>query len=125
MPRVLLIEDERIVAEIYSLALQRAGLEVMVAPDGAEGLRLAQENKPDFIFLDVRMPRMGGMDVLRSLAAGTATSAIPTVMMTNYDDPATVRSSRDLGAKEYLVKAGFDPNDLAAIVERWVAPPVA
>ena len=122
---VLVVEDERIVADIYRLALERAGYGVLLAADGVEGLETARTSKPDFIFCDIRMPRMDGIEVLRNLAAGADTRGIPVVMLSNYDDPALVNQSRELGAREYVVKAGTKPSDLAAIVARWVeAAPV-
>ena len=117
---VLIVEDERIVADIYRLALERAGYGVLLAADGVEGLETARASTPDFIFCDIRMPRMDGIEVLRNLAAGADTKGIPVVMLSNYDDPALVNQSRELGAREYVVKAGTKPSDLAAIVSRWV-----
>ena len=124
MVTVLLVEDEPIVAEIYQLALERAGYGVVIARDGAEALRLAGESAPDFMFLDIRLPKMGGLDVLRAKASDARTRDIPTVMMTNFDDPALIRSCRELGARDYLVKAGFNPSELGGIVARWVRPGV-
>lgn len=117
---VLVVEDERIVADIYRLALERAGYGVLLAADGVEGLETARTAMPDFIFCDIRLPRMDGIEVLRNLAAGAETKDIPVVMLSNYDDPALINQSRELGAREYIVKAGTKPSDLAAIVARWV-----
>jgi len=117
---VLLVEDDLIVAEIYRLSLARAGFSVLVANNGEGGLQQAIQATPDFIFLDIRMPKMDGLEVLRQLAALDATRDIPVVMLSNYDDHALVESSRSLGAKEHLVKVNTDPTELAAIVERWL-----
>lgn len=116
---VLVVDDDAIVAEIYRLALTRAGLNVLVANDGQSGLQKALEAKPDFIFLDIRMPKMDGIEVLRRLGSGAGTSTIPVVMLSNFDDAALVKSSLTLGAKEYLVKVNMKPSDLAAVVSRW------
>ena len=122
---VLVVEDDAAVAEIYQLALELAGYSVRVAKDGVDGLRLAAEILPDFVFLDIRMPNLDGIGVLRGLAANSSTSAIPTVMLSNFDDPALVKESLALGAKAYLVKAGTDPTRLASVVARWVTAPGA
>lgn len=120
---VLVVEDDAAVAEIYQFALERAGYAVRIARDGVEGLRLATEILPDFVFLDIRMPNLDGIGVLRGLAANSSTSAIPTVMLSNFDDPALVKESLSLGAKQYLVKAGTDPSRLASLVARWIEKP--
>ncbi len=118
---VLIVEDEAIVAEIYRLSLERAGYRALVAKDGVEGLELATSTRPDFIFLDLRMPRMGGLEVLTRLAADPEIRDIPVVILSNYDEPDVVRQALDAGAKEYLLKVGVVPAQLADVVSRWIA----
>jgi CheY-like chemotaxis protein len=120
--KVLVIDDDAVVAEMYRLALSRAGHDVAVARDGQDGLRMAASDPPGVIFLDIRMPRMDGIEVLGLLAAGDATREIPVVMLSNYDDAGYVRRCMELGAKEYLVKAGMRPAELNAVVGRWARP---
>jgi len=115
---VLLVEDDPTVAEIYRLALERARYVVVIARDGIECLESVAAQPPDFIFMDIRMPRMDGMQALRELNARQAVP--PVVMLSNFDDPALIRESRTLGAKDYIVKAGMNPGELPAIVARWV-----
>jgi CheY-like chemotaxis protein len=120
MAKVLVVDDDRIVAEMYRLALSRAGHEVEIANDGVAALKAASTNRPDIVFLDIRMPEMDGIEVLRNLGSVNSTRSIPVVMLSNYDEPALVRQSLSLGAREYLVKAGTNPADLARIVSHWV-----
>jgi CheY-like chemotaxis protein len=120
MAKVLVVDDDRIVAEMYRLALSRAGHEVEIANDGVAALKAASTNRPDIVFLDIRMPDMDGIEVLRNLGSVNSTRSIPVVMLSNYDEPALVRQSLSLGAREYLVKAGTNPADLARIVSHWV-----
>ena len=114
---VLIAEDDPAVAEIYGLVLERAGYAVIRARDGVDCLEMVAAHAPGFIFLDIRMPRMDGMQALRELNARRSTT--PVVMLSNFDDPALIRESRSLGAKDYLVKAGMNPAELPAIVARW------
>jgi CheY-like chemotaxis protein len=120
MAKVLVVDDDRVVADMYSLALTRAGHEVLVANDGLAGLQMASTAQPDIVFLDIRMPKMGGIEVLQNLGSVTRTKSIPVVMLSNYDEPRLVHESLSLGAKEYLVKAGTNPGDLHRIVSQWV-----
>ena len=118
--KVLLVDDDRIVAEIYSLTLRRKGFDVEVAADGEAGLRLAIERVPDVVFLDIRMPKIDGIEMLRRLKANAATRDIPVVMLSNYDDAQLISSSRELGAMDYLVKVNTDPTHLPAIAARLI-----
>ncbi len=118
---MLLVDDDAIVAEIYSLTLRRKGFEVALAADGEAGLRSATEGMPDLVFLDIRLPKMDGIEMLRRLKANAATRHIPVVMLSNFDDAELIRSSRELGAKEYLVKVNTDPTELPRMAARWIA----
>jgi CheY-like chemotaxis protein len=118
--KVLVVDDDRIVADMYRLALSRAGHQVEVANDGLAALKAVSTNRPDIVFLDIRMPHMDGMEVLQNLASVKASRTIPVVMLSNYDEPGLVRQSISLGAKQYLVKAGTNPTELARIVSQWV-----
>ncbi len=118
--RVLLVEDDPIVAQIYTLTLTRKGFDVQVASDGEAGLRSATAAVPDVVFLDIRLPKMDGIELLRRLKANDATRDIPVVMLSNYDDPELIRSSRELGAKDYLIKVNTDPTELPLIAMRWI-----
>ena len=118
--KVLVVDDDLIVADMYRLALSRAGHEVQVANDGVAALRAILSSRPDIVFLDIRMPKKDGMEVLRDLASADLTRSIPVVMLSNYDEPGLVRESISLGAKQYLVKAGTNPAELARVVSQWV-----
>jgi CheY-like chemotaxis protein len=118
---VLLVEDEQAVGEVYRLALGRAGYDVLIASDGHTALELAKSTVPDFIFLDMVMPGMSGVEVLTRLAQDVVTRDIPVVILSNNDETRLIEQSRHLGAKEYLLKAGAGPLTLAAVVSRWLS----
>jgi CheY-like chemotaxis protein len=120
---VLIVDDDALVGEMYRLALGRAGFNALVAKDGPAGLQMAASSIPALIFLDIRMPQMDGIEVLRRLVADEATRTIPIVMLSNYDDGAYIKLCLGLGAKEYLVKVSIRPADLATVASRWINPP--
>ena len=105
---------------MYRLALTRAGYEVSIAADGRAGVEAARARRPDFIFLDIRMPGMDGLEVLQALEADAATRGVAVAMLSNYGDGGQVSRSLALGAKEYIVKTSVLPVDLAAVVARWL-----
>jgi CheY-like chemotaxis protein len=119
-PRVLLIEDDCAVAEMYRLRLELGGCRVLVAGDGEEGLREALDHPPDLICLDVRLPRMDGLEVLEQLRAHASTRPVPVVVLTCYNDPEVIRRARELGAVDHLVKADISPSSLTSRIREWL-----
>ena len=115
---VLLIEDDEAAAEMYRLRLAADGYTVLIASDGEQGLRRAVEDRPDLIYLDVRLPKMDGFEVLERLRADVATAAIPVVIVTNYGEPELQQRGLSLGALEFLVKADTTPARLSETFER-------
>jgi CheY-like chemotaxis protein len=81
--KVLLIEDDVAAAEMYRLRLRADGYSVVIAHDGHEGLRMASDEAPDFIYLDLRLPGLDGFEVLERLRADAATMHIPVIILTN------------------------------------------
>jgi len=117
---VLFIEDDLIVAQMYKLKLELDGYQVSMAKDGEEGLRLAQESKPDIIFLDIRLPKMDGFAVLEGLRSADDTRHIPVVILSNYGERELVERGLKLGALEYLIKSQTTPANLSRGVEGWL-----
>jgi len=115
--KVLVIEDDPSVAEMYRVRLEADGYDVVVGGDGEEGLQLAMSEAPDFIYLDLRLPKLDGFEVLERLRAAPATAQIPVIILSNYGDPETRERGLKLGALDFLVKADTTPGELAARVE--------
>ncbi len=101
---ILLIEDSPSQALQFQLLLQRAGYRVRVACDGAEGWRVACEDLPRVILLDVDLPTLDGFQVLARLKRGRATALIPIIMLTHREHVSNVLQALDLGADDYLPK---------------------
>ena len=117
---VLLVEDDPSVLEMYRLKLELDGYRVNTALDGEEGLRKAGELAPDIIFLDIRLPMMDGLEVLRKLRAQEKTREIPVIILSNYDEEDLVARGLRLGAHEYLIKARTTPSTLSEGIEDWL-----
>lgn len=118
--RVLLIDDDQLIADMYAIALRRSGYDVRVAAGGVAGLMQAREADFDLVLLDVAMPDVNGMDVLVRLQEETRTRMWPVVMFTNSDDLALRIKAHHLGARDYVVKSSVLPKDLPELVVRWV-----
>lgn len=115
--KVLLIEDDVRVRELYELVLKMDEYAVITAETGEEGLEKARSEQPDLIFLDIRLPGMDGLEVLETLRKDEETSAIPVVILSNLDDEKTVSKGVSLGALEYVVKSRITPQDLSKRVK--------
>ncbi|MFA5464191.1 MAG: response regulator, partial [Dysgonamonadaceae bacterium] len=110
--KILIIEDEEILADLLEKKLTQVGYEVSVANDGVEGLDKVKESIPDLILLDIVMPRMGGFDVMRELQKNQDFSKIPIVIISNSGQPVELDLAQKLGAKDWLIKTDFDPQEV-------------
>lgn len=117
--RVLLVEDDQEFAEMYQVKLEAEGYQVRVAQDGEKGLGLALEDPPDLIFLDIRMPRMGGLELLERLRADHRTEEVPVVILSNYGEDELRKRGLEMGALEWLIKANITPTEVSNRVQLW------
>ena len=109
--RVLVIEDEEAIAEFVQLELEHHGLRVRCAYDGPSGLEAVKEFEPSVVVLDIMLPKLDGVGVLKELRRRS--SRVPVIMLTARDTPADKIHSLDLGADDYLAKP-FDTGELMA-----------
>ncbi len=119
--RILLVEDDEFLAELYATKLTLEGFGVHVAGDGRRGLKLAQEQHPDLILLDIILPKLDGFEVLRELKIDPQTKAIPVILLTNLSQRSEVQQGLDLGAVDYLIKAHFMPSEVVAKIKAVLA----
>jgi putative two-component system response regulator len=120
---VLIVDDDPVISMMYALGLERAGYSVLVAKDGRAGLELAAKSLPDLILLDLRIPILDGIEVLKGLAADSATCSIPVLMLSNHSESDLVKKVLSLGAKEYIVKIETTPAEVAAVAARYLENP--
>ncbi|HEY7198680.1 MAG TPA: response regulator [Candidatus Dormibacteraeota bacterium] len=118
--RVLFVEDDPSVAEMYKLKLELDGYAVEVACDGIQAVAMATGNPPDIIFLDIRLPKMDGMGVLEALRNDERTRDVPVVILSNYSERELVERGLRLGALDYLVKSQTTPARVAGGVASWL-----
>jgi DNA-binding response OmpR family regulator len=111
--KVLLIEDDETVVEMYRIRLVTDGYSVVVAADGEQGLQMANDEDPDFILLDLRLPKLSGFEVLSRLRSSAKMSDIPVIVLSNLTDPELSYRGNDLGIVEYMIKAETTPMQLS------------
>ena len=111
-PTVLMIDDDQSLVQMVKSTLEQAGVTVMTAPDGQEGLKKMYQGRPDLIILDINMPAMDGWTVCTRIRE---VSNIPIIMLTARNEPEEIVRGLDLGADDYILKP-FETNVLMARV---------
>lgn len=116
MARVLIVEDERTLNEAYELVLKREGHDVKVAYNGEEALKVFKEHQPELVLLDLRMPKMDGVEFLKHLEPEKNYPDVKIIIFSNYDDQKEIDSAFKHGANRYILKAWSSPKELAKVV---------
>src|SRR4051794_20358182 len=119
MKTILVIEDQPIMRHKTVTILKMEGFEVLEAPNGAEGIRLAHEELPDLILCDIMMPERDGYDVLQAVRLNRATATTPFIFFTAKGEKPDVRAGMNLGADDYLIKPTPRTDLLEAIDARF------
>ena len=106
MPRILSIEDDVDLQQVFAYVLKKKGCDVAFAYDGKDGLEKARDLKPDLILLDMMLPGLNGLEVIKALKENEATRGVPVVVMTAYpgDEHFLKASIMAMGAVESLAK---------------------
>jgi len=111
--KILIIEDEKILVDVLSKKIENEGYEVISAEDGKEGLDKIEKDVPDLILLDIVMPRMDGYEVLSELHNKFGKDKMPPVIIiSNSGQPVEIEKAKDLGAKDFIIKAQFTPEEV-------------
>lgn len=116
MTKLMLVEDDASLREIYSIRLSTEGYEIVTAGDGEEALAIAVKEKPDLILSDVMMPKISGFDMLDILRSTPETKDIKVIMMTALSSDEQRERGEKLGADRYLVKSQVGIEDVVNVV---------
>ena len=111
MAKILIIEDEKDIRQLVIYTLQYAGYQVIAGVNGEEAVALAQQELPDLILMDVRMPRMDGYQAAQQIKNNETTQHIPIVFLSAKGQESEVEHGFEVGAEDYLIKP-FNPTEL-------------
>ncbi len=106
---------------MYRFRLELDGYRVELATDGLAGLEMARTSAPDLLLLDIRLPKLTGVQVLEALRADAATQDLHVVVLSNLNDEDLVRRTSELGVLDHLVKSQTSPSALAGMLPGWLA----
>jgi two-component system phosphate regulon response regulator PhoB len=109
--KILIVEDETDVADLLTLNLRKAGYKVSTAADGVTGLQKARDERPEFIILDLMLPKMSGLEVCRILKGDAATAQMPILMLTAKAEEIDRIVGLEFGADDYVTKP-FSPREV-------------
>jgi DNA-binding response OmpR family regulator len=120
MKKILIIEDEKMLAEMYRDRFLHEGFEVYSAFDAEEGMEMTKKINPDLILLDILLPRANGTDFLEKLRKEEGLEKIKVIAYSNYDDAKSKEIAEKLGAREYLIKTNHTPKEVVEIVRTHI-----
>lgn len=123
MVKIFIAEDDPLMVRLYEKAFRLSGYEVETAFDGKEAVTRLQaaEPKPTLILLDIMMPKLNGLDVLRQLKQDDTLKKIPVVVLTNLAGEEDAEKALKLGAVLYLVKSEYEPKQVVDKVKEIIA----
>ncbi len=120
--KIMVVEDDYFVMDIYNMKLTQEGFEVIGAKDGVEALKkLKEENPaPDLILLDILMPYVDGLEVLAKIKKDERLKEIPVVLLSNLSQKADVETGMKLGAKGFIIKSHFTPSEVLEKIKSFL-----
>jgi DNA-binding response OmpR family regulator len=121
MPKkILLVEDEKILVDMYRKKLSEAGFKVISVFESEKALVLTKKEKPDLVLLDILLPRENGIFFLEQLRKDPKIASVLVVAFSNYDDPETKKQAFKLGVKDYLIKTNYTPKEIVEKIKTYL-----
>lgn len=118
MSQIVIVEDDAMLAEIYTTSVTSAGYTCYVAHDGKSGLEMVKQYKPDLVLLDLMLPQMSGEEVLRGIRSDDEIKDTKVIILTNVSEYEAPEGLKELQFERYLVKANSSPNQVVEIVQQ-------
>lgn len=117
---ILIAEDDQMISSMYKTKFNADGYNVFIADNGTDALNIAKKEKMDLILLDIIMPQLDGFSVLKELKKISKLKKTPIVLLTNLGTEEDMKKGKELGAKDYIVKASFTPADISKKVKEYL-----
>lgn len=116
MKKILLIEDDKHLATLIKIKLEKEGDQVIAMPDGTNALAILQKERPDMLLLDFELPFKNGVEILEEIRKNDEMKSLPVIVISNSGSPVEVLRFQKLGVKDYLIKAELNLNELVNII---------
>lgn len=115
--KILVVEDEAFLLDLYQTKLVQEGYEVFVASNGGDGYTAAEAHQPQLILLDILMPKVDGYAMLKKLKANVVLKSIPVILFSNLSQRSEIEKGLKLGAADFIIKTSITPAQLAEKVK--------
>jgi DNA-binding response OmpR family regulator len=110
--KILLVEDDPMIVEMYKMRLEEEGFEVLITDRGSEALEWAMSRRPEVVLLDIILPEVDGFSILQNLKNSQETKDIPVLLLTNLGQESDQEKGRQMGVTDYFVKSQHTPADI-------------
>lgn len=126
--KVILIEDDFFIRDLYKRQFTLSGIEIEAFANGRDGLEALKKNKYDIVLLDIMLPDINGIDILKQIKDDPVNKDLPVVFLTNMGQESIIKEGFALGAEDYLIKAAYTPNQVvektkARLAGQKISPP--
>jgi DNA-binding response OmpR family regulator len=115
--KILIVEDDNLIADMYASKFRRAGYEIDLAKDGQEAITKVKNNKPDLVVSDVVLPNKDGFEILRAIKNDPELKSIKVIMLTNLGEPENIKKGLESRADANLIKAHSTPSQIVEKIE--------
>ena len=119
MYKILIIEDEKLLSDMYQDKFSQSGFLTIMANSAEQGFELLKKEKPDLVLLDILLPQENGIQFLKRIKDIPELSKVPVIVFSNYDDPETKKKAFSLGARDYLIKTNFTPTEIVGKIQNF------
>ena len=120
--KILLIEDDHFINQLYLRVLKQAGFKTIIASNGSEGVDLV-DGSFNLILLDVMLPKIDGINVLKKLKENPQTKKIPVVLLTNLGQESVIKAAFEIGAQGYILKMSVTPYEMVEKIKQFIKDP--
>jgi CheY-like chemotaxis protein len=120
MAKILVVEDDVLIARVYKTRLEADGYEVRVAGDGREGLKMLLADKPDVMLLDLMIPKVSGVEILETIRNNPGLKNLPVLVYSNLVEEESMEKVKNLQVKEFMAKANFTPDQVVAKIKQYL-----
>ena len=118
--KILLIEDETEIAEMYKEKFEESGFKIVLAFDAEQAMQKAKKEKPDLVLLDILLPTENGISFLAKMRKEPEIKNTLVIALSNYDEPRTKQEAFDLKVKDYLLKTDYTPKTLVEKIRKYL-----
>ncbi|MGB9743239.1 MAG: response regulator [Minisyncoccales bacterium] len=120
MKKILIIEDEKMLGEMYQEKFRKEGFEAFLAGSTEEAIEAVPKIKPDLILLDILLPKKNGIGFMEWFSGQKEFASVPVIAFSNYDHPEKREKAKKLGIKDYLIKTDFTPQEIVDKVKKYL-----